>query len=556
MDERQILIRPYEGTDPFIFVSYSHKNRVAALSFIERLQKDRYRVWYDDGIHPGTEWDEYIARYVSDCSMFLALLTEEYLQSSNCRDELSYARNKDKTRVLVYLEDIELPPGMELRVSRIQNIHKNHFTDENAFFEKLYTSFGIDKCKKALEDDNSLQKDRVHTQFSQSETQDCRTPSGMNTDTNKNDVCTKVSDLIPLYVSGKCTEEERTAVEQHCSVCPDCKSLLTQKKEQFYKEIPKEKFRLPDSQNQKGRRLHDNKPDERPIVSDPEPAFSSESGKRRASENSGKIKKAVPFVLLLIAAVAFAIAGLFLQIPEKDFAIDWKDTVLEAKMRSVTGISSGEIMYSDVSSISQLDLSSKPGEEKIHDISALSCLNGLTSLDLSGNQIQDISPLKEITKLESLRLRDNKISDISALSKLTDIVFLSLYENQISDISPLKNMSNLTELYLGSNRISDITVLQGLVNLEVLYLGDNQISSIQPLSNLTKLTELHLDHNQITDVSSLGSLTSLTELYLNSNQIRDISSLCNLKNLKILYLSQNDLTDYSAIDDLKLNTLK
>lgn len=169
MNERRILIAPYEGEEPFIFVSYSHRNRDDALSIVERLQKDGYRVWYDEGIHPGTEWDEYIAKYVANCSLFLALLSEEYLLSSNCKDELNYARNKEKNRVLIYLQDIELPAGMELRLSRLQNIHRSGYIDENSFFDKLYTSSGIEECKDVVGEKDTLCNYALYNRSSQEE---------------------------------------------------------------------------------------------------------------------------------------------------------------------------------------------------------------------------------------------------------------------------------------------------------------------------------------------------------------------------------------------------
>lgn len=170
MNERRILIAPYEGNEPFIFVSYSHKNQNEALSLVERLQKDGYRVWYDEGIHPGSEWDEYIAQYVAGCSLFLALLSDEYLNSSNCKDELNFARNKEKKRVLIYLKDIELPAGMELRLSRLQSIHKNNYSNENAFYDKLYTSSGIEDCKAVIVTNDVQCRYAVYNKSSQEET--------------------------------------------------------------------------------------------------------------------------------------------------------------------------------------------------------------------------------------------------------------------------------------------------------------------------------------------------------------------------------------------------
>ena len=151
MNIEKVLVPPYEGDEGFIFVSYSHENKDEALSMIGQLQKDGYRVWYDEGVHPGSEWDEYIAQYIARCSLFLVLLSDEYLLSSNCKDELNYARNKEKNRVLVYLKDIDLPAGMELRLSRLQNIHKSNYEDEDTFYKKLYTSSGIEKCYTGID---------------------------------------------------------------------------------------------------------------------------------------------------------------------------------------------------------------------------------------------------------------------------------------------------------------------------------------------------------------------------------------------------------------------
>ena len=56
MNEKYV---PYRGYDaPYIFVSYAHKDGNKASEVIGKLQMEQYRVWYDEGIDPGTEWDE------------------------------------------------------------------------------------------------------------------------------------------------------------------------------------------------------------------------------------------------------------------------------------------------------------------------------------------------------------------------------------------------------------------------------------------------------------------------------------------------------------------
>lgn len=88
------LLRPYEGTQPYIFVSYAHKNDAAVLEIIGTLQSRGFRVWYDEGIEAGSEWPESIASHLERAQLVLALLSPAYLRSDNCRKEMHYALTK------------------------------------------------------------------------------------------------------------------------------------------------------------------------------------------------------------------------------------------------------------------------------------------------------------------------------------------------------------------------------------------------------------------------------------------------------------------------------
>ncbi len=130
----------YDGDKPFVFISYSHRDIDRVWPIISQMNKNGYRVWYDDGIDPGTEWDEFIASKISDCDYFIGFMSANYIASDNCKDELNYARDQVDNRLLVYLEEVQLPKGMEMRLGRIQAIHKYNFNTENEFFAKLYLS--------------------------------------------------------------------------------------------------------------------------------------------------------------------------------------------------------------------------------------------------------------------------------------------------------------------------------------------------------------------------------------------------------------------------------
>lgn len=138
---------PYQGNKTYIFISYAHKDKKEVFPIINRLLNDGFRVWFDDGIDPGTEWDENIAAHIENCGYFIPFISQNYLNSSNCKDELNFARDLDKDRFLVYLEDVKLPSGMTMRLSRLQNIHKYTYNSLDEFYNKFMTAKGIDDFK-------------------------------------------------------------------------------------------------------------------------------------------------------------------------------------------------------------------------------------------------------------------------------------------------------------------------------------------------------------------------------------------------------------------------
>jgi TM2 domain-containing membrane protein YozV len=137
---------PYKGNEKYIFISYSHRDEERVYPIITELIEAGYRVWYDSGIDPGTEWDENIAEHIQQCGYFIAFISEHYLASSNCKDELNYVRDLEKERLIVYLEQVELPSGLAMRINRLQSIYKHRYTKESEFYEKLFSAKGIEAC--------------------------------------------------------------------------------------------------------------------------------------------------------------------------------------------------------------------------------------------------------------------------------------------------------------------------------------------------------------------------------------------------------------------------
>lgn len=143
---KRCSVAPYEGNERYIFVSYCHKDKAKVFPVIERLVRDGYRVWYDEGIDPGSEWPEIIANHLNGCSVCIAFISESSLNSHNCRREINFALLKKKFFISVILESVQMSLGMEMQLSSSQSIFRFSLS-ENEFFEKLYHAGELKQCQ-------------------------------------------------------------------------------------------------------------------------------------------------------------------------------------------------------------------------------------------------------------------------------------------------------------------------------------------------------------------------------------------------------------------------
>lgn len=166
-------LSPYKGNEPYIFISYAHRDSEKVFPIIRKLQDASYRVWYDEGVDPGTEWDDNIAGYINRCSVLVAFLTDNYVASKNCKDEISYSRELDKNQLLVYLEDdLDLPDGLKMRLNRLQAVFWNRYGNDDDAFKALCGAPVLSVCKKtgtASEQDDTERHDAITQNTSQLE---------------------------------------------------------------------------------------------------------------------------------------------------------------------------------------------------------------------------------------------------------------------------------------------------------------------------------------------------------------------------------------------------
>ena len=99
------FFKPYEGSRPFAFISYAHRQSAAVVDTIRILHDRGWRVWYDEGIPAGSDWPKNIAQHMQSCDRVIVFLSKRVLESPTCFSEMRTAARLKKPILTVWLED-------------------------------------------------------------------------------------------------------------------------------------------------------------------------------------------------------------------------------------------------------------------------------------------------------------------------------------------------------------------------------------------------------------------------------------------------------------------
>jgi len=126
------FLRAYNGNEPFIFISYSHEDSKIVYREIEWLHEKGFKMWYDQGLPPSSNWEYVIPDKISKCAAFIVFISENAVVSKNVGREISYAiRHKSEGILPVFIEQTKLPKEIEFNLLSIQWISKYEWVDEH-----------------------------------------------------------------------------------------------------------------------------------------------------------------------------------------------------------------------------------------------------------------------------------------------------------------------------------------------------------------------------------------------------------------------------------------
>lgn len=496
---------PYIGEKPYIFVSYAHKDSEVVMRAIALLQQSGFRVWYDEGIDPGSEWPDTIEKYLERSSYFIGFISANALDSNYCKCELHTAFNERKKMLIVYLENIKLEGGLKMQLSSRQSIHWYKYESENAFFKKLLTASGLNDCR---ESENNVKTINAST----------AAQANSNTAVELHPAAAEQNNSVEI--AAKHNSNEAQAAEQLKSCCGN----TSDEAQNEHLEISI-LYEDADSIRNYVHEHYDEMISASSIAV--EIAYSSFAEDGDTDNDrligisalwddvniGGKIDALCIFYTRTVAYKIFEnyieriknlpnhLSNLrTLKIDGMDYRGYLSFGYYEKELRQLVlrcFINEDVIRsISNIASLRYLDLGNGSRSE-IRDISPLGNLKSLRTLVISGT-LRELSPIARLENLEELTIFSDVLSDISVLGELNRLKALEIYgaAGAYIDLKALEELTNsMQHLVVEVKCIDNIDSLTMLANLRHLELRAENIKDIRPLRYLRRVRYLEVSKN-------------------------------------------------------------
>lgn len=124
----------YTGNEPYLFISYSHRDTATVYPILDALHDRKYRIWYDESCEVGNDFRDELRQRIEGASAVILFVSKASMMSPFCGMEIIVARENGKKLVPIYLDDTEVPPAFAILLA---NTH--HSTTDN-----------MDKLMKAM----------------------------------------------------------------------------------------------------------------------------------------------------------------------------------------------------------------------------------------------------------------------------------------------------------------------------------------------------------------------------------------------------------------------
>ena len=140
----QTKFEAYTGSEPYLFVSYSHRDTAKVYPILDALYDKKYRIWYDESCENGNDFRDELRHRIEGSSAVVLFVSKSSMTSPFCGMEIIVARENGKRLYPIFLDDAAVPPAFEILLA---NTH--HSTADN--MDKLIKSMVRDLPAEAMD---------------------------------------------------------------------------------------------------------------------------------------------------------------------------------------------------------------------------------------------------------------------------------------------------------------------------------------------------------------------------------------------------------------------
>ena len=218
---------------------------------------------------------------------------------------------------------------------------------------------------------------------------------------------------------------------------------------------------------------------------------------------------------------------------------------------------SGNLDIENLTPLSEMDnlRSLNCAHTLIDDLTPLRSLSRLQTLDITGCPVETLDPLRYVSSLREIDAAYTSISKVNVLENMRNLEMLNLAHTRIDSLPNLRNLQNLRTLEIDATPLQSIDSLASLTRLTNLNMAKTAVKDFTPLAKLTALQSLNLDSTLITDMHPLSGLNSLTILQVNGTRVSNLLPLAHLSSLKFIYCDNSGVNNKIAAAFNKVNPL-
>lgn len=136
---RVTKFKAYTGKEPYLFISYSHRDTEKVYETLDDLYDKRFRIWYDESCETGNDFRDELRKRIEKCEAVILFISEASMTSPFCGMEIIVARENNKRIFPVFVDDnVQVPPAFQILLSNTHHGSISNRTNRKKLIEDLH----------------------------------------------------------------------------------------------------------------------------------------------------------------------------------------------------------------------------------------------------------------------------------------------------------------------------------------------------------------------------------------------------------------------------------